>query len=69
MLPKHQTPNTKHQRTFKLQPSNSGDRKFRAHWLELGIGRFVDVWSLVFGVSAGEFRQEILLCPRKALSF
>src|SRR5438477_9256193 len=46
---KHQTPNTKHQRSSKLQARGVGCG------LELGNWAFFGVWSLVFGVSIPGF--------------
>jgi hypothetical protein len=47
---KHQTPNTKHQRSIKLlAPNHSSSR--RAVFLKLGVWDLSGVWCLVFGVS------------------
>src|SRR5216110_2768269 len=47
---KHQTPNTKHQRSSKLQtPTHSANRRLAC--LVFGVWCFSGVWCLVFGAS------------------
>ena len=57
---KHQTPNTKHQRSSKLQARGVGCG------LELGTWDFFGVWSLVFGVSIPGFLWSLLTEVRSA---
>jgi hypothetical protein len=45
-MKKSQTPNTKHQKTFKLQTP----KRTQLEVLEFGFWSFFGVWCLVFGV-------------------
>src|ERR1041384_2310065 len=55
---KHQTPNTKHQKSSKLQISNA--RHSAKIWsLVFGFWCFFGVWCLVFGVSDEGFGPPI----------